>query len=329
MTAKCPFCDLDGCEIVSFPIVQGGSNYTCKNCGRFFLTGTQEGIINNKESMGQPHSPEQKAIISHTIWNMQKDGIPIDIDLDEILKNEKLPNPAEQADNAILWFGSHSQNPADYQNIYFLHFAAKIGTFSDIRSVCYILKILWDKEFIESAGNVNPENVLGNKPQDAHMKFRLKSEGWEKYEALKRGRSDSKKAFMAMPFKGVFKEKVYEHFKKAAEQEGFQLCNPLLDKPQAGLIDVRLRVEIREAKFLVADLTGDNLGVYWEAGVAEGLGKKVIYTCEKEFYEKNKIHFDTNHLQTIKWEEDNLDEASEDLKSVIRNTFPSDAKMQD
>jgi len=41
-----------------------------------------------------------------------------------------------------------------------------------------------------------------------------------------------------------------------------------------------MRVEIRSAKFLVADLTDENRGAYWEAGFGEGLGKKVYYTCE-------------------------------------------------
>lgn len=325
MTAKCPVCDLDGCIIDSRPERKDGSNYTCENCGKFFLSCDDESRIRNKDL-------KEKAIISHTIWNMQKDGIPIDIDLDEILKNKKLPNPAEQADNAILWIGNKSQNPAEWLPINYSELAAKIGAYPDIRSVGYILKTLWGKKLIESHNNENPDNVLEKPPKDANMRFRLKSEGWEKFEALKRGISDSKKAFMAMPFSGEFKDivkKAYHSFIKACKESGFDLSNPLLDKPEAGLIDDRMRVEIRLSKFLVADLTGNNLGVYWEAGFAEGLGKKVIYTCEKKFYEKNKTHFDTNHLQTIIWEEDKLKEASENLKAIIRNTFPSDAKMQD
>ena len=40
-------------------------------------------------------------------------------------------------------------------------------------------------------------------------------------------------------------------------------------------------VEIRRARFLLAELTGDNSGVYWEAGYATGLGRPVFYTCQK------------------------------------------------
>jgi nucleoside 2-deoxyribosyltransferase len=61
---------------------------------------------------------------------------------------------------------------------------------------------------------------------------------------------------------------------------GFKLTR-LDDDPKAGIIDDRLRVEIRTSRFLIADLTHENRGAYWEAGFAEGDGKPVIYTCRK------------------------------------------------
>jgi nucleoside 2-deoxyribosyltransferase len=44
---------------------------------------------------------------------------------------------------------------------------------------------------------------------------------------------------------------------------------------RAGVIDKILRVQIRDAAFVLVDLTHDNAGAYWEAGYAEGLGKPV------------------------------------------------------
>ena len=39
---------------------------------------------------------------------------------------------------------------------------------------------------------------------------------------------------------------------------------------------------VRDAAFVISDLTHDNSGAYWEAGYAEGLGKPVIYICEEK-----------------------------------------------
>jgi len=103
----------------------------------------------------------------------------------------------------------------------------------------------------------------------------------------------------------------------------------LVDRPKAGLLDDRLRVEIQTSRFLIADLTHENAGAYWEAGYAERLGKQVIYTCEKEKFEEQKTHFDTNHHLTVVWDADNPHEAAEALKATIRATLPGEAKLTD
>jgi nucleoside 2-deoxyribosyltransferase len=111
---------------------------------------------------------------------------------------------------------------------------------------------------------------------------------------------------------------------------GFDLKR--LDEGQpAGLIDDRLRVEIRQCRFLIADLTNENRGAYWEAGFAEGLGKPVIYTCRKDVFEDKAkgTHFDTNHHLTVTWELDKLDDAVGRLKATIRATLPDEAKFSD
>ncbi len=80
-------------------------------------------------------------------------------------------------------------------------------------------------------------------------------------------------------------------------ETGFDL-RLLIDQPKAGVIDNRLRIEIRRSRFVIADLTHHNHGAYWEAGIGEGLGIPVIYTCRRDVLigESNEmIHFDTRN----------------------------------
>lgn len=134
---------------------------------------------------------------------------------------------------------------------------------------------------------------------------------------------------MAMKFGDALLDQVLDQvFRPSVKQTGFELFR-LDDVPKAGSIDDRLRVEIQSADFLIADLTHDNLGAYWEAGYAEGLGKPVIYTCEKEKFTKDNTHFDTNHHLTIIWEKTSPEKAGENLKATIRATLPHLAKQQD
>lgn len=59
---------------------------------------------------------------------------------------------------------------------------------------------------------------------------------------------------------------------------------------------------IHNCKFLVADLTTQNLGVYYEAGYAKALGKTVIFTCKDSDFAN--IHFDIKQVQTISWHDE-------------------------
>jgi len=134
---------------------------------------------------------------------------------------------------------------------------------------------------------------------------------------------------MAMRFGDpVLEHMLAEVFRPAAAQAGFKLFK-LDDVPKAGLIDDRLRIEIQASDFVVADLSHDNLGAYWEAGYAEGLGKPVIYTCEQAKFEATKTHFDTNHHLTIVWDSEHPEDAGSALKATIRATLPHLAKQSD
>ena len=157
--------------------------------------------------------------------------------------------------------------------------------------------------------------------------IRLTMKGWQHYENLQKGRTHSKTAFMAMPFDAPEVQRAYEEaFVPAVESTGF-LLERVDTRPEAGSIDDLIRVKIRNSKFIVADLTNENRGAYWEAGYAEGLGKKVIYTCAADYFNSRGTHFDTRQFLTITWKSDDLDAARENLQATIRNTFPSEATM--
>jgi hypothetical protein len=134
---------------------------------------------------------------------------------------------------------------------------------------------------------------------------------------------------MAMKFGRSNTDKLFrEYLKPAVSAAGFELRR-LDDTPKAGLLDQRMEVDIRTARFLVAELTYGNRGAYYEAGFAAGLGKPVFYLCEESRFRRVSTHFDTNHHFTILWSEKNMGLAADALKVAVRATLPSDAKMTD
>jgi hypothetical protein len=237
--------------------------------------------------------------------------------IEEILSNSQLPSPAEQVENLLLWLGENLRFFGDQTRILPQTHTAVIGAAS------------LDNFFVVAQELINRGLFKGSAVSGPSFIGTLTLEGWQTYEELKRGRIASRKGFMAMSYDNEELDNVFhECFKPAVTAAGFNLQR-LDEAPPAGLIDNRLRVEIRTSRFLVADLTGDNLGAYWEAGYAEGLGKPVIYTCEKNYFDGHKTHFDTNHHHTVVWDPDKLDDAAAAVTATIRATLPSEAVMED
>jgi nucleoside 2-deoxyribosyltransferase len=159
---------------------------------------------------------------------------------------------------------------------------------------------------------------------------RLTLNGWDRYEELSRKGGVGTRAFIAMKFgEAELNEVLDKHLRPAVKRTGFDLMR-LDDEPRAGLIDNRLRMEIKQARFLLADLTHANNGAYWEAGYAEGLGKPVIYLCKKAAFEgkQTRPHFDTNHHQTIIWDQATIQTDMDGLVATIRFSI-AEARQSD
>ena len=240
--------------------------------------------------------------------------------IDAILK-QPLPRPREQADLLIRWLAENVAGPGETTWIEPRTHSSIIGAKSP-EGFALVLRHLFDNGLV--TGNLS--EAIGA-PGRAHAT--LSFDGWNYYENLRQGGATYRKAFMAMKFGDADLDVLLETvLKPSANQAGFELFR-LDDVPRAGLIDDRLRVEIQASDFLVADLTHDNLGAYWEAGYAEGLGKPVIYMCEKIKFESQKTHFDTNHHLTIVWDKAAPHLAGESLKATVRATLPQLAKQED
>jgi hypothetical protein len=314
----------DSCPVCASPLEKAESRgdktiFSCPRCGQFVFTATLiatlPNILEGKD--------DKIAILSHAIRKKQTDeGRPIlDRNLVYRIMKAKLPNPSLQADSFILWLGENLPGPGERIWVEGATHQSIIGAKSP-NGFALVVEHLLRKELL----NGELAKTLG-RPGLATVT--LSMEGWDYFEELTRGAKESRKAFMAMKFGDEPLDIIVENFiKPAVEQTGFQLIR-LDDTPHAGLIDDRLRVEIRTSRFLIADLTHGNAGAYWEAGFAEGLGKPVIYTCEKSKFEMDKTHFDTNHHLTVIWDTENPGEAAERLKATIRATIPDEAKLTD
>lgn len=104
--------------------------------------------------------------------------------------------------------------------------------------------------------------------------------------------------FVAMMFSPDMKD-IYENGYKSIIQSLNYSCMRIDEKDYTCLIINEITSEISDSVALIADLTGNRGGVYYEAGIARGLQLcnhpiKLILTCKQEFFDKEKVHFDVS-----------------------------------
>ena len=257
--------------------------------------------------------------MSHGIWRRQEgqDLFEVTSFVVEAAKKQPLPTPAERLDNLVLYIGDQIRDtPGEHVKESRQYLRAKIGAMLET-DVTYVEQMGTQCGLVENVGAVG------------HVFDRLTYSGWQHYEELKKGKAAGRTAFMAMPFGNTELDAMFENvFRPAVKETGFNLKR-VDDEPVAGVIDNKIRVDIRMCRFLIADLTCCNRGAYWEAGYAEGLGKPVIYTCNTYYFKQEGTHFDTNHCTTVVWDPAAPEAAAKNLKATIRNSLPFEAKMED
>jgi hypothetical protein len=117
------------------------------------------------------------------------------------------------------------------------------------------------------------------------------------------------RVFVIMPIQGekfgrqdeqrIFRE-YEERFKVIEKVVGGKDCVAIrIDKehPIEDLV-VRIKIEIKRANFVIADLTDERPSCYYEAGYTEALKRPIIYISSKESVikpgQQTKIHFDVH-----------------------------------
>lgn len=317
MTVECPVCGAL-LKAVEPNTGRDATQYDCPRCGVFRLAGS---LIGSLPHLAHSY-PDAGAKLSHVIRQGQANGpVLLDTYTAEAILKHPLPRPREQADLLIRWLAKNVAGPGETLWVSFGTHGSIIGANSKAG-----FQLVVDHLFAIGLVTGHQSKEIGG---DDRASVTLSFEGWEYYEKLRGGGAVYRKAFMAMKFGDAILNGVLESvFKPAAKRAGFDLIK-LDDSPKAGLIDDRLRVEIQSADFLVADLSHDNLGAYWEAGYAEGLGKPVIYTCEVAKFNSSRTHFDTNHHLTIVWDAAAPDDAASRLLATIRATLPHLAVLSD
>ena len=117
-----------------------------------------------------------------------------------------------------------------------------------------------------------------------------------------------------MPFMEEF-EDIYQFGIYSAVRRCGYVCEKVDESVFAGSIVDRITDGIRNAAFVVADLTLERPNVYLEVGYAWGLNLPVILVAK----EGQRLHFDLSHHKCIFYR--TIGKLSESLEKTIRDMF--------
>ena len=152
----------------------------------------------------------------------------------------------------------------------------------------FMLDYLTDCKYI-SYVNANDNSRVG-------YNITIISKGYERIDELEKKNADGKIVLVAMKF-GEDTMLLREAIRDGISQAGYSAT--FIDEVEHNeFITPELLSYIRRSRFVVADLTHQNNGAYFEEGYAMGIGKPVIQLCKKDV----KLHFDIAQKNTIIWE---------------------------
>ena len=203
------------------------------------------------------------------------------------------------------------EKPEELYTIFFMRNINKINFSSK--------EFLFFKSYFENSKELE---IIVNENENT-IEIQILPEGYNKIYELQKNDPNNKKVLIAMCFDDKYK-KIEETIEEAVAGIGYE-ANTIRKKPHNNWIMSEILYEIKNSKFIIADLTGNNRGVYYEAGFAEALNKQVILTYQNTDDEKLEgVHFDVKQKFIILYKDLNNKEERENfiknLQGQIKGT---------
>jgi len=144
---------------------------------------------------------------------------------------------------------------------------------------------------LEERGLVKSKGVINN--------MMITSTGWDYLDKHASDLEEKTQGFVAMSFSDEMKSKWEEAIRPAIQEAGYTAYRADEETHSDNII-FKIMAEIKNSRFVVADVTEQRNGVYFEAGYALGLGVPVIWSVRKD--DAANVHFDTAQYNQIRWE---------------------------
>lgn len=287
----------------------------CPRCGPFTVTGTAEVVFRNecrvsrdsgREMLGTKASPGR---LEASAWLRANPGQVLNSTHIEFLSSLEPPPILDQVHDVIRAIGNATTHPGQDVDLNLPEWRARCRA-ADRVTTNGMANLLEELGWVRSTGT-----TLG---ADGHELVQITAAGLQSLEEDDAPAMEGNQGFVAMWFDESLAAAYHDGISPALDELGYR-AHRVDDGEFEGRIDEEIRNQIENSQFVVADLTQHRGGVYYEAGVAHGLGIPVFFTCHKDDF--NDLHFDIRQYNTIIWE--TPDELREKLRIRLEERLGS------
>lgn len=299
-TSRCPICSTSATLTPESRPDDVYFTVQCPRCGTFAISGQMEAVLQKRPLSGRP-------LANASGWMRQNPGMTLTIADDNQLRLLRTPTVAERGEFLLRHLAVKHPGAGLDIRINVLTVELLAITWSEAVNEVYF--IAW--EFLgKEKGYLSPD------PGSTHTWGNMTSispGGWSFLESLGANPS-SELGFVAMSFVPELYGTYRDAISPAITAAGYKAIRADEHRHE-GLVDAEIHALIRRSRFLVTDFTGQNNGVYYEAGFARGLGHRVFRICRED--QAAAVHFDQNHYHVLRWTPDALPELARELRARI------------
>ena len=280
---SCPVCRYERHSIIGHDDHRTWVNVDCPRCGFFSmdLIAPQRLPVEDKPRMKLSawiRQHQEFARPSPTILQENIDGIVESLPAYRIADKQRMLLEAIER---------RTDNPADGAQL-LLEQDFPVAWAADERELRYLVSALVERGLLKAS--------MGGE----QVGCEITPDGWDYIDARRTEASTSRKVFVAMWFDNSMDDAWHQGVRAALENVGYEPRR--VDKVHhVERIDAKIQADIKESRFMVADVTGQRQGVYFEAGYAIGLGLPVVWCVRKD--ELDKVHFDTRQFNHVVWKD--------------------------
>lgn len=313
---ECPLCDL------SQPLATSSSDpdrdrtaVRCRRCGNFSIPSwipenwdigrvpqflLEKKVRRSDQTRGRELLRKYLSIYSRECLEAgRRVEFPVPFDLSEmelLAETYAHTSAPDRADRLLRFLARRTDHPGKSLrvNAYYDYPAAHA---IEPQEFDYYLEYLAQSGLIERPAGLDAKISGQTRDVEYDRETVVTVDGWRR---IAQTGAATRAVFIAMSFAPELEAAFSEGIAPGIRDAGYEPVRVDMVEHNEKICD-RIVAEIRRSRILVADVTMQRQGVYFEAGFAMALGLPVIWSCREDDF-KN-AHFDTRQYNHIVWKE--------------------------